>query len=214
MTRFMHESALKDFTEDQQACIKMLGDWACGFHHLPFPSQFVDGVSIHWSQDLSTHDFDRLTALVVLAHERCCRVEIKSGGPRGVTIAVHRRDPASTSICRGHPTIQDLAARLYRHPADMLEAARRRFSAWRLHYLKFLTPVVVDCDRYRGPGTADVSPIDQDGTIAVQLQNGNVWNYPAQDVWPAEQIPGALVVEGGKFMKEPNPSPKPQPTTP
>jgi hypothetical protein len=51
------------------------------------------------------------------------------------------------------------------------------------------TPVMVNCNRYVGPGLAvrDAQcPLDQ---VAVVLENGNVWWYPLESVQPSAETP-------------------------
>lgn len=112
MTKMTHEKDLESFTTDQRHCIEMLGDWACGFHHLPMPKEWGRGVRVHWTGDLSTWDFDRLTRLVLLAHKHCVRIEIGPGGPRGVAIMAHRRVDGLRSITEGHPDLEQLTKRI------------------------------------------------------------------------------------------------------
>lgn len=203
MTKMMHEGELNNFTEDQQHCIRMLGDWAHGFHHLPMPKEFGRGVSIHWSQDLSTWDFNRLTMLVLLAHERCVRIELRSGGPRGVTIAAHRRKADANSIYEGHPNLDHLVRQIYPHPADMAEAAIKRLTDWKAKHFQPGTEVLVNCDRYVGKGVVveeECRPL----MIPVRIENGNVWHYPIKNCRRA--YPPSETGNGDFGMREPDPS--------
>lgn len=98
-------------SEDQQACIEMLADWACGKHHLPQVHEFGAGVCINYRGDLSTFDFDRLTRLVLLAHRDAIRIEIGGSGPGMVKIIAHRRkhgDRKTMPHYAWHPSLGDL----------------------------------------------------------------------------------------------------------
>jgi hypothetical protein len=65
--------------------------------------------------------------------------------------------------------------KLYRNLTDLLLKARMK-------NFPHGSRVLVDCARYKGPGTAVVNcdkdvPLDQ---LSVQLDNGNVWWYPIE----------------------------------
>lgn len=97
--------------EDQKYCIEMLAEWVGGHHHLPKVHEFGTGVCINFYGDLSTHDFDRLTRLVLLAHRDAVRVEISSSGPGMVKIAAHKRAHGPRLEMRSyewHPSLDDL----------------------------------------------------------------------------------------------------------
>jgi hypothetical protein len=203
MTKMMHEGQLKNFNEDQQYCIRMLGDWAHGFHHLPMPKEFGRGVSIHWSQDLSTWDFNRLTTLVLLAHERCVRIEINRGNPQGITIAAHRRKRDSKSIYEGHPSLENLVRQIYPHPADMAEAALKRLNDWKAKHFQPGTEVLVNCERYVGTGVVvgdECLPL----AIPVRIENNNVWHYPIKSC--RRKYPPSETDNNEFGIREPDPS--------
>lgn len=93
--------------DNQQYCINMLSEWVGGPHHLPKVHEFGTGVAINYYGDLSTFDFDRLTRLVILAHQKLIRVEIASSGPGMVKIICHRRRETGPTSKR-HATLDDL----------------------------------------------------------------------------------------------------------
>lgn len=83
-----------------------------GEHHLPAEVKpWGRGwiISAHPSR-FATFDFNDLTRLVLLAHDRCIRVEINSGGPGRIRIAVHQRDTREGSMMERHPTIEEALA--------------------------------------------------------------------------------------------------------
>ena len=68
-----------------------LSDFYLGKHHIPS----------------KIHEFDDLTRLVFLAHDRCVRVEIGNSGPGMIKIIIHKRHhrDGQPSYER-HPTIE------------------------------------------------------------------------------------------------------------
>lgn len=106
-------------TEDQQYCVDTLAEIFCGHHHLPNVYEWGAGVRINCRSDLATFDSDRLTTLVLVAHRRCVRIEISSGGgPWAVKIIAHRRKPDETQMYGRHPTLGDLRARIDQRIAE------------------------------------------------------------------------------------------------
>lgn len=86
-----------------------------GDHHVP-RSVYECGYGIQFSvtSELATHDGNLLTRLVAIAHATQVRVAIGGGGPYRTTVTMHPRDPAATSLTRGHPTIETLIEYLRR----------------------------------------------------------------------------------------------------
>lgn len=90
-----------------------------GRHHIPSEVKpFGRGWKVNARFGaLSTFDFDDLTRLVFLAHDRCVRVEIVQGGPGRVGIAIWKRHCREGDFCERHPTIERaLAAWRERYP--------------------------------------------------------------------------------------------------
>ena len=90
------------------ACL--LADVYRGFHHIRDGRQikpFGYGIEMSVSSDLATFDFDLLTRLVVLAHDRCIRLEIGSSGPALVRLMLHARKGREGSMFERHPTMED-----------------------------------------------------------------------------------------------------------
>ena len=78
-----------------------------GKHHIPGKiSEYGEGWAVNHYGDLSTFDFDTLTRLVFLAHDRCMRVSILQSGPLRVKIAVWKRESRKGHISLIHPTIK------------------------------------------------------------------------------------------------------------
>lgn len=89
-----------------------------GKHHIP-GARYGDaknvkpwgsGWSVSHHGDLSTYDFDLLTRLVLLAHERCVRACIGPGWPGGVKIGISAREREG-GMSERHPTIEEALAR-------------------------------------------------------------------------------------------------------
>lgn len=107
-------------SDDQWACYQFLADVFGGFHHVYGPvREFGYGICTSVaSGKLATFDFDGLTRIVLLAHDRMIRVEIQSSGPRMVKLCLHQRHQRDGCISRRHPTIeQALETHRRFHPA-------------------------------------------------------------------------------------------------
>jgi hypothetical protein len=89
---------------------EFFGELFLGVHHIPgkIKDWGFNGWYVTYYGDLSTFDFNTLTRLVLLAHKFRMRVEITSGGPRRVNIAVHKRTKEG-NISTRHPGLEDLA---------------------------------------------------------------------------------------------------------
>ena len=83
-----------------------------GRHHIP--ESGVKECGFGWRVShygtLSTFDFDALTRLVFMAHDRCVRVEIGQSGPWRLKIMIHKRRRVGDMQER-HPTIDDALIR-------------------------------------------------------------------------------------------------------
>lgn len=98
---------------DKSAAEDFLGEVFHGIHHIPGDLKpFGNGWKISaYSSRLSSYDFDSLTRLVLLAHDRCVRVEIVQGGPARVGIVIHQRRKRDGSMFERHPTIEQALAK-------------------------------------------------------------------------------------------------------
>ena len=93
---------------DQLYCYKMLCDWLGSKDRVPPIKPAGNGIRISvFGGKLSTVDFDMLTKLVMLAHDRCIRVELAGGGPRHVGIILHARHTREGGIFDRHPTMEE-----------------------------------------------------------------------------------------------------------
>jgi hypothetical protein len=115
-------------TESQRYCLSLLNDWI-GAHNVPFVKPCGNGIKVSVSAGLSTFDSDNLTRLVLLAHDRCVRIELAQGGPYRIGIKLHRRYTRKGGFFDRHPTIeQAIEAHRKIHPApteDHFPGARK-----------------------------------------------------------------------------------------
>lgn len=98
---------------DQVECLNLFSDLVGGDHHIT-GNVYECGRGIRvsiFSGTLATFDFDGLTRLVFLAHDRCIRVELISSGPSRVGIALHKRHTREGSSSQRHPTITEALER-------------------------------------------------------------------------------------------------------
>ncbi len=99
----------KDMTADQTECMDMLSDLVGGDHHITGNVyEFGRGIRASvFSGRLSTFDFNMLTHLVLMAHDRCIRAEIIASAPGRIGIALHKRHARDGSNTKRHPTIEE-----------------------------------------------------------------------------------------------------------
>lgn len=91
-----------------------------GEHHIPGDVKaFGRGWKVNaYSGWLSTFDYDNLTRLVFLAHDRCVRAAIVQGGPGRIGIAIWKRHGRNGDMYSRHPTIKcALVNWRMKHPA-------------------------------------------------------------------------------------------------
>lgn len=90
----------------ESEAIAFFAEFYRGEHHFPSqPKPHGEGWAISHFGCLSTYDFDDLTRLVLLAHEKCIRVQIEQGGPRRLRIVIWKRSREGSNFER-HPTIE------------------------------------------------------------------------------------------------------------
>jgi hypothetical protein len=102
--------------------LRFFSEFFCGEHHIPSGGVKEYGgpgsYCVNFYGDLSTFDFDRLTALVFLAHDRCVRVAVMSSGPRMVKIVIWNRDGREGEIWSKHPTLETAVERWRKHTSE------------------------------------------------------------------------------------------------
>lgn len=101
------------------------GELFYGKHHIPGEVKpFGVGWKVNaYGGSLSTYDFNNLTRLVFLAHDKCVRAEIVQGGPGRVGIAIWQRAGREGDIYARHPTIESaLDEWRSKHPVPSVKA--------------------------------------------------------------------------------------------
>lgn len=79
-----------------------------GEHHIPSEVKecgYGWQISSNYTR-LATFDYNDLTRLVVLAHDRCIRAEVYSRGMNRTVIQIHKRQ-RNDSLTKGHPSIEE-----------------------------------------------------------------------------------------------------------
>lgn len=102
-----------DMTADQRECFDLLCDVYGGEHHLDgILREYGDGIELTTDlcHDLATWDYNGLTHLVVLAHDRCIRVGIGPCNHRMLRITLHKRHERNGVNWKRHPEIEDAIA--------------------------------------------------------------------------------------------------------
>jgi hypothetical protein len=91
----------------------------CGAHGV---KEFGPGSwYVNHSGDIATYDYDFLTRLVFLAHDKCIRASVQNSGPRLIKIVIWKRDGRTGRMAEGHPTIETALGKWReRHPASAL----------------------------------------------------------------------------------------------
>lgn len=113
MTKKLERLTRATMTDAQRACFDLLCEVFHGEHHAPDRIYaFGRGIKCSAHSHLSTFDFDYLTRLVVLAHDRCVRVEIVSSAPGRIGLVLHKRAGREGSVWDRHPTIEESIARI------------------------------------------------------------------------------------------------------
>ena len=91
----------------------LLGDLNRGIYHLnPKSLRKVDWTNPDWIgvtvvDGLATWDYNDLTHLVVLCHDRMLRCQIDGLGPGYLRLCFHRRESREGRVSQRHPTIME-----------------------------------------------------------------------------------------------------------
>lgn len=64
-------------------------------------------MSVRVPGSLATWDFNRLTELVILAHDSCTRLEVRSDAPRCLRLVFHARAGREGRMSERHPGMED-----------------------------------------------------------------------------------------------------------
>ena len=84
----------------------MLRDFFRGFHHAPKIKMCGTGIEASTSKPMATFDFDTLTKLGIMSHDRCIRTEICPSGPGLLKLRLWKRAREGLMHER-HPNIGD-----------------------------------------------------------------------------------------------------------
>ena len=98
---------MNELTEQQ--AIDFFSEFYNGEHHIPGykPKQEGFGWSVkHNRGDMATYDFNQLTRLVLMAHDKCIRVGIEAIRNGIIKITIWQR-VREGSMYERHPTIDD-----------------------------------------------------------------------------------------------------------
>ena len=97
-------------TEAQWEAAQFVAAVYRGFHHVHGKFKPAGrGIEVNVFAGISTYDFDILTRAVVMAHDKCMRLEVASSGPNKLKLYVHKRQREGSMFER-HPTLEDAAA--------------------------------------------------------------------------------------------------------
>lgn len=100
---------VEKMTPDQRDCYGLFCDLVFGAHHI-MGTVRAFGSGLLWNariDNLATFDFDGLTRLVVMAHDRCIRVELIPSGPGMIGITAFKRHKREGSMYERHPTMEE-----------------------------------------------------------------------------------------------------------
>ena len=98
------ENMTLKFSEEEAT--EFFAEFYRGEHHFPSKiKKFGEGWAMSHFGAMATFDFDELSRLVFLAHDRCIRVQIEQGGPNRIRIAIWRRVREGDRYNR-HPTLE------------------------------------------------------------------------------------------------------------
>ncbi len=105
------DSHRKDWMSEQQwECYKLLADLFHGFHHISGKlHEWGAGIKLNttYTNTLASYDYNGLTRLIVMAHDRMIRAEIVPSGPGMLGIVLHKRHKREGRMHERHPTLED-----------------------------------------------------------------------------------------------------------
>jgi hypothetical protein len=91
----------------------LLGQMYQGIYHIDKEALKVDWSNEHWIEIVVSHhamatwDYNRLTAFVILCHDRCLRGSIEVANFGLLRLVFHRRDRDSKDNMRRHPAMEE-----------------------------------------------------------------------------------------------------------
>lgn len=99
----------------KEQAVEFFSEFYGGQHHFPKGGVKAWGEGfcvVHDQGDLATYDWDKLTRLVLMAHDQCIRVSIFPNAFKSLRIAIWKREREG-GLSKRHPTIEE-AIELYR----------------------------------------------------------------------------------------------------
>lgn len=98
----------KWMSDDQWLCYLFLHRLFEGFHHIPcHPKANGTGIQIIFkSGGLATFDYDRLTKLVIMAHNWGVRAGVEGGNAGKIKLELFKRNVRDGRMYERHPTIE------------------------------------------------------------------------------------------------------------
>lgn len=108
----------KWMSDDQWECSQMAADLMYGFHHVSDLRRWGNGVAINHPNEIATFDFNAMTRLVVMAHDRMIRVGARVEEIERVfegheyttchlVITFHKRHLRDGKMVARHPTLEE-----------------------------------------------------------------------------------------------------------
>ena len=98
----------KWMNDDHFLCYLFLSQLFCGFHHIPNEPKYAseNGISLNILNSMATHDSDKLTRLVIMAHNWGIRCSLEPC-MRYMKMYLHVRKQRKGSISLRHPVISE-----------------------------------------------------------------------------------------------------------
>lgn len=117
-SNWIKRNVTKEMSPLGEAVADFLGDLFMGIYHLDYKAlKRVDWANTRYIEfilgwrTLSTVDFDELTTIVVLAHDRALRVEVNPHAFRYLRLLFHQRERGDNSM-EQCPTLEDHIIRI------------------------------------------------------------------------------------------------------
>lgn len=89
-----------------------------GLKKADWVNDYCIAINLSYPSNFATYDFDLLTKIVVLSHDRCLRVEMQAVAPRIMKLMFHRRERGATTNFAKMPTLEEHTATLREQMVD------------------------------------------------------------------------------------------------
>lgn len=95
-------------SDDQYECACLYADIVGGFHHIYGRFKpWGEGITINVPGTWASFDFNQLTKIVILGHDRMIRVCIRACNPQYFKLELFKRHKREGLISERHPTIEE-----------------------------------------------------------------------------------------------------------